>query len=127
MITEFVLLFALFSTIITAVQQTITYDFNNVSFVSQTQLTFQVVINPMLDPRTCYLAKDAWQLVKELSDLGATHVRYAGWFPYPKYGIAQLDPPNSATKNSGWAFSDLSAMLNEYLKVQNNLLSIFQS
>jgi hypothetical protein len=61
--------------------QVVTWDFNNVSFVSNTQLTFQVVINALLDPRTCYLAKPAWDLVRELSDLGATHVRYAAWFP----------------------------------------------
>lgn len=111
----FAVLFSLFARALAT--QVVTLNFNNAIFVSQTQLTFQVVINPLLDTRTCRLAKNAWKLAKELTDLGATHVRYAGWFPYPKYGVAQLDPPNNVTKYSGWAFSDLSVLLSEYLKV----------
>lgn len=34
----------------------------------------------MLNPRTCNLAKPAWNLLKELTALGARQVRYVPWY-----------------------------------------------
>ncbi len=51
--------------------------------------------------------------MRQISELGLKNVRYLGWTPYPRLGVAELEPP-TATKTS-WDFSlidpDLTAFL----------------
>ena len=58
------------------------------SQVSKTTPTLQVVVNPML--RRSSPVHD--QIFKALRDLRADYVRYVPWLPYPRLGIAELEP-----------------------------------
>lgn len=62
---------------------------DNVTFVSKTTPTLQVVENPMVRPSSPIHEKT----FKALKDLGADFVRYVPWFPYPKMAVAELKPP----------------------------------
>lgn len=116
--------------------QSVSIDFNSTVFISQTVLTLQVfktismfaiqknnnqttsnkvVANPLLDPRTCSLAKPAWQLLRELVDAGARLVRYVPWYTYPKVAVAELNPPDRRRRQSFWNFTDINAQLDEFL------------
>ena len=57
--------------------------------VSQTTPTLQVVVNPPLR-RGTPVHDNAF---KALRDLGADYVRYVPWLPYPRLGVAELEPP----------------------------------
>ncbi len=62
----------------------------------RTQLGLQVVVNPVLEPATCAKkSAAAFELLRELCDAGADLIRYVPWFPFPKLGVAALQPPNS--------------------------------
>ena len=43
------------------------------------------------------------QLFQSLKDVGANYVRYVPWLPYPKLGVAELEPPGSG--KTSWDFS----------------------
>jgi hypothetical protein len=58
------------------------------SQVSKTTPTLQVVVNPML-ARSSPVHD---QIFKALRDLGADYVRYVPWLPYPRLGVAELEP-----------------------------------
>ncbi len=64
-------------------------NWDKVARVSQTTPTLQVVVNPPLRRGT--LIHD--NAFKSLHDLQADYVRYVPWLPYPKLGVAELDPP----------------------------------
>ncbi len=53
--------------------------------------TIQVVVNPLLDRQFSPIHKQVFASIKQLN---AEYVRYAAWFPYPKMGVAELDPPS---------------------------------
>jgi hypothetical protein len=59
--------------------------------VSQTTPTLQVVVNPPLR-RGTPVHDNAY---RALHDLQADYVRYVPWLPYPRLGVAELEPPNS--------------------------------
>ena len=61
--------------------------------------TLQVVVNPPL--RRGSAIHD--RVFAELRQLGADYVRYAPWFPYPRLGVAELEPP--AEGQTSWDFS----------------------
>ena len=63
--------------------------------ISQTTPTLQVVVNPTLQ-RGTPVHDNAF---KAVHDLGADYVRYVPWLPYPKLGVAELDPPISWVAN----------------------------
>jgi hypothetical protein len=58
--------------------------------ISQTTPTLQVVVNPPLQ-RGTPVHDNAF---KALHDLQADYVRYVPWLPYPKLGVAELEPPS---------------------------------
>lgn len=77
--------------------------------VSKTTATLQVVTNPVLDKRISPIAN---VLFHNLHQLQADFVRYVPWFPYPRQGVAELDPPNtrcsstsSTNQTTYWNFS----------------------
>lgn len=99
---------------VTASHQVITVDWHHVDFVSNTTLTLQVVANPVLDPKRCPKHADAaWGLLQELVDAGASYVRFVPWFPYPRYSVGELAPPQG--NKTFWDFSEVIPQLSRFL------------
>ena len=51
---------------------------------------FQCVVNPITSAESPYGA----QVYQKIADLGAPFQRYVPWLPYPRMGIAELEPPS---------------------------------
>lgn len=77
--------------------------------VSQTTPTLQVVVNPPLRRGTA-VHDNAFQA---LHDLGADYVRYVPWLPYPRLGVAELEPPKNG--KTFWDFSVIDPMTIDFL------------
>ena len=84
-------------------------DWEKTVVVSQSIPTLQVVVNPPLRPGQ-QLGEAAYKAVK---DLGADYVRYVPWLPYPKLGVAELEPPTPQT--TSWDFSLIDPMTKDFL------------
>jgi hypothetical protein len=69
--------------------QQLTISWNDVQRVAKTTPTLQVVVNSLLRPGSP-IREQAYSAVRSL---GAEYVRYVPWLPYPKLGIAELEPP----------------------------------
>ena len=76
----------------------ITANWDKIVWVSQTTPTLQVVVNPPLR-RGTPVHDNAFQ---SLRDLGADYVRYVPWLPYPKLGVAELEPPKDGKAHVGF-------------------------
>ena len=84
-------------------------NWSKVERVSKTTATLQVVVNPLL-------RKDSPihdQAFQALRDLRSDDVRYVPWYPYPKLGVAELQPP-TADKTS-WDFSLIDPLTLDFL------------
>eukprot|EP00055_Hartaetosiga_balthica_P009775 m.39890 g.39890 ORF g.39890 m.39890 type:complete len:643 (-) comp6894_c0_seq2:1647-3575(-) len=88
--------------------QQIVVNWEDIIALSNTTTTLQVVANPLLNEKTCPVAARAFE---SLAALNADMVRYVPWFPYPKVGVAELDPPNYSTKATSWNFEDITPQL----------------
>jgi len=95
-----------------AQDQTVKVDvhWDKVVRVSQTTSTLQVVVNPPLR-RGTPVHDNAH---KALRDLGADYVRYVPWLPYPKLGVAELEPPKDG--KTSWDFSVIDPMTIDFLE-----------
>lgn len=82
---------------------------NRVVRVSRTTATLQVVVNPPLRPGTPI--HDS--VYRALKSLGAEYVRYVPWLPYPKLGVAELEPPTA--QKTSWDFSLIDPMTMDFL------------
>ena len=82
---------------------------DQVTVVSKTTPTLQVVVNPQLRPGQA-LAAAAYMALK---DLGADGVRYVPWLPYPKLAVAELKPPTP--QKTSWDFSLIDPMTKAFL------------
>jgi len=78
--------------------------------VSQTTPTLQVVVNPPLR-RGTPVHDNAY---KAVHDLGADYVRYVPWLPYPKLGVAELEPPKDG--KTSWDFTMIDPMTIDFLE-----------
>ena len=87
----------------------ITANWDKIIQVSQTTPTLQVVVNPPLQ-RGTHVHDNAFQ---SLHDLGADYVRYVPWLPYPKLGVAELEPPKDG--KASWDFSVIDPMTIDFL------------
>ena len=87
----------------------ITVHWDKVLRVSQTTPTLQVVVNPPLQRGTAIHDN----VYKSLLDLQADYVRYVPWLPYPKLGVAELDPPTNG--KTSWDFSLIDPMTIDFL------------
>lgn len=76
--------------------------------INRTTVTLQVVENPFLR-RSSAIHDDAW---KSLRELGASDVRLALWYPYPRMSVAELSPP-SANKTY-WDFSSIDPVVEDF-------------
>ncbi len=84
-------------------------DWNKVVLISKTVPTLQVVVNPPL--RRGSRIHD--RTFEELRKLGADYVRYVPWLPYPKLGVAELEPPTK--DRTFWDFSLIDPMTEDFL------------
>ena len=82
---------------------------DKVIMASKTTPTLQVVVNPPLRRGTA--VHDNAFLA--LHDLGADYVRYVPWLPYPRLGVAELEPPKDA--KTFWDFSVIDPMTIDFL------------
>ena len=84
--------------------QEVRVAWDKVLTVSRTTATLQVVVNPPL--RRGSAIHD--RVFTELGNLGADYVRYVPWLPYPRLGVAELEPPSAGT--TFWDFSLIDPM-----------------
>ena len=91
------------------VSDTLTINWNKQLMISRSTATLQVVVNPML--RRDSRIHD--QSFTALQNLGCDYVRYVPWLPYPRLGVAELEPP---TKNkASWDFTLIDPMTTDFL------------
>ena len=88
----------------------VTIDWGKVIRESNTTPTLQVVVNPPLR-RGSSIHDRAFE---ELHSLGADYVRFVPWFPYPRLGIAELQPP--ADGKTSWDFSLVDPLTVDFLE-----------
>jgi hypothetical protein len=91
-------------------QVKIEVNWDKVERTSRTSTTLQVVVNPPLRRHTP-VHDNAYQAVREL---GADYVRYVPWLPYPKLGVAELEPPKNG--KTSWDFSLIDPMTLDFLE-----------
>lgn len=89
--------------------QNVVVPWDNIQSVSKTTPTLQVVVNPPLRPRSAVHDR-AYAAVRRL---GAEYVRYVPWLPYPRLGVAELEPP--ANGHASWDFSSIDPMTEDFL------------
>src|ERR1035441_6079382 len=87
----------------------VTVDWDKVIGVSKTTATLQLGAFP--PNRRGSKIHD--QIFEALQVLGADYVRYVPWLPYPKLGVAELEPP--ADGKTSWDFSLIDPMLVDFL------------
>ena len=90
----------------------VTVNWDKVVTVSKTTPTLQVVVNPPL--RRGSQIHD--RVFQALHDLGADDVRYVPWLPYPKLGVAELEPP--AEGKTSWDFSLIDPMMEDFMNAE---------
>jgi len=90
-------------------QVSATINWDKVVTVSKTTPTLQVVVNPPL--RRGSPIHDP--VFKALHDLNADYVRYVPWLPYPKLGVAELEPPQAG--KTSWDFSLIDPMTEDFI------------
>ena len=88
----------------------VTVRWDKVIRTSQTTPTLQVVVNPPLQRGTA-VHDNAFNA---LHVLGADYVRYVPWLPYPKLGVAELEPPLDGKPS--WDFSLIDPMTIDFLE-----------
>ncbi len=89
--------------------QTVNVSWDRVQRVSNTTPTLQVVVNPPL--RRDAAIHD--RVFAELHKLGADYVRYVPWLPYPRLGVAELEPPGAGA--TSWDFSLIDPMTVDFV------------
>lgn len=87
-------------------------DWSKIEEVSKTTPTLQVVVNPPLRRGS----KIHDRVFESLKDLGADYVRYVPWLPYPKLGVAELEPPSDG--KTSWDFSLIDPMMEDLMNAQ---------
>ena len=89
--------------------QDVKAEWSKVETVSKTTATLQVVVNPPLR-RGSPIHDQAFATLK---NLGANYVRYVPWLPYPKLGVAELEPPTNG--ETSWNFSLIDPMTIDFM------------
>lgn len=84
-------------------------NWDKVVSVSKTTPTLQVVVNPPLRRGS----KIHDRVFQALQELGADYVRYVPWLPYPKLGVAELEPP--ADGKTSWDFSLIDPLMEDFM------------
>ena len=107
-----VILFGAAPTVVSSADapEEVAVNWDKVMRVSKTTPTLQVVVNPPL--RRGSPIHD--RVFQALHDLEADNVRYVPWLPYPKLGVAELEPP--ADGKTSWDFSLIDPMTIDFLQ-----------
>ncbi|MGH9354343.1 MAG: GH39 family glycosyl hydrolase [Terriglobia bacterium] len=84
-------------------------NWDKVDSVSNALPTLQVVVNPPLERGSAIHNR----VFEALHNLGADDVRYVPWLPYPKLGVAELEPP--ANGKTSWDFSLIDPMMEDFM------------
>ena len=87
----------------------VTVHWDKTTVISNSTPTLQVVVNPPLRPGEP-LGIAAYKALKEL---GADYVRYVPWLPYPRLGVAELEPPTP--EKTSWDFGLIDPMVKDFL------------
>jgi len=85
-------------------------NWNQVEHISKTTASLQVVVNTLLR-RGSPIHDRSFQ---GLRDLKADYVRYVPWFPYPRLGVAELEPP--AADRTFWDFQLIDPLTLDFLQ-----------
>ena len=85
----------------------VTINWDNVARVTKTTPTLQMVVNPLIE-RDSPIHDNVFS---ELKALNADYVRFVPWFPYPRLGVAELEPP--ANGKTSWDFSLIDPMVED--------------
>src|ERR1700722_16908538 len=93
----------------TAAPDTLMVKWDQTQMISKTALTLQVVVNPPLRRGTSM--HDS--IFTALQALGCDYVRYVPWLPYPRLGVAELQPPTH--EKTSWDFSVIDPMTLDFL------------
>src|SRR5438270_1869602 len=106
------LMLLLFSTLVIGQDQPtrLIVHWDKVIGTTKTTPTIQVVVNPPLQ-RGTPVHDNAFQALHEL---GADYVRYVPWLPYPKLGVAELEPPKEG--KTSWDFTQIDPMTIDFLE-----------
>ena len=88
----------------------VSVDWHAIARASRTQISLQVVANPLLR-RGSAIHQQAFA---QLRALGADHVRYVPWYPYPRLGVAELAPPTPGA--SAWDFTCLDPLVVDFMR-----------
>jgi hypothetical protein len=83
-------------------------DWNGPSTVSRTAPTLQVVVNPKI-LRTSPIHDSVFRALRTLD---ADYVRFVPWFPYPRFAVAELEPP--ADGRTSWDFSLIDPLIEDF-------------
>ena len=78
--------------------------------VSRSYPSLQVVVNPPL--RRGSAIHD--RVFGALKELGADYVRFVPWLPYPRLGVAELEPPTGG--KTSWDFSLIDPLTIDFLE-----------
>src|SRR5678815_4033691 len=89
---------------------TLDVSWNKALMVSKSVPTLQVVVNAMLR-KNSPIHDGSFQALK---DLAADYVRYVPWLPYPKLGVAELEPPKDG--KTSWDFTVIDPMTIDFLE-----------
>jgi hypothetical protein len=84
-------------------------DWTAQTMVSHSTPTLQVVVNPPLR-RGSSIHDPTFAALKAL---GCDYVRYVPWLPYPRLGVAELEPPSG--QKTSWDFSVIDPMTIDFL------------
>ena len=93
----------------TSTSNDLTIHWDKVTVINRTTPTLQVVINPHLQPGDP-LGVAAFNAVRTLAP---DYMRFQGWIPYPRLGIAELQPPSP--QSNSWDFTLIDPMVSDFL------------
>ncbi|MHB8655770.1 MAG: GH39 family glycosyl hydrolase [Terriglobia bacterium] len=89
--------------------QVVSVNWDKVTGVSKTEASFQVVVNPPMRRGTAIHD----EVFESLKNLQCDHVRYVPWLPYPRLGVAELEPPRYG--KTSWDFSLIDPMTADFM------------
>ncbi len=89
--------------------ETVKVQWDKVERELSTTPTLQVVVNPPLLPGSPIHDR----VFAELRALGADYVRFVPWLPYPRLGVAELEPPTK--EKTSWDFTVIDPMTIDFL------------
>ena len=98
--------------VMAASAQAVKIRWDKVERVSNTTPTLQVVVNPPL--RRGSAIHD--RVFADLHKFGFDYVRYVPWLPYPKLGVAELEPPSGG--KTSWDFTLIDPLTLDFLNAQ---------